>query len=89
MERSEPGIGATQRFSRWLDGQRGRPVEWDLSSYRRELDAIDELADDLRLSKVDDRVLRERARDLALRAEQGCPRGDLRRCPKCHEFQQA
>jgi preprotein translocase subunit SecA len=66
------------RVSRFVDGLRGRPVEWNLSSYRRELESIDALARELRLDALDDAAIRERARELAARANRGAERDELR-----------
>ncbi|MBW2278086.1 MAG: accessory Sec system translocase SecA2, partial [Deltaproteobacteria bacterium] len=65
-------------MSRLVDDLRGRPVEWDLSSYERELARIDALAEELRLSELEKNAIGERARALAAGAAQGASRDELR-----------
>jgi len=66
------------RFSRFVDDLRGRPVEWDLCAYQRELAEIDARAAELNLSGLDDAALGARARALAARAAQDASRDELR-----------
>jgi preprotein translocase subunit SecA len=77
MAIGEPKGGVKERFSRFVDDLRGRPVEWDLTLYERELAEIDALSDRLRLPALDNEAITERARDLADRARQGTPRDEL------------
>jgi len=78
MALDQPRPGPRTRFSRFVDDLRGRPVEWDLSSYERELAEIDALAEELRLAELSDGDLGARARALAERAAQGASRDELR-----------
>ena len=57
-------LKTTDRFRRWLDIKRGRPVEWDLSLYLGILKDAQRISADLKFESADDAFLKSRAAGL-------------------------
>ncbi|MCP4599968.1 MAG: accessory Sec system translocase SecA2 [Proteobacteria bacterium] len=65
------------RFLRWLDGIRGRPIEWDLSQYKDILSDINREAEAFRLKDADDTHLKQHSHRLTDSANKGASLDDL------------